>query len=43
MPASDPYNMGHDVMGAAIVASMAKRSRGQVNVHNRQEAKDAAK
>ena len=43
MPASDPYNIGHDIIGAAIAASMAKRSRDRVNVHNREETKDVAK
>ena len=35
----DPFNIGNDLMGAAIAAAIATQARGRITISHRQEAK----
>ena len=39
LPSIDPFNVGNDLIGAAIAASIASRARGKITVNHRLEAR----
>ncbi|XP_076442757.1 uncharacterized protein LOC143281431 [Babylonia areolata] len=42
MPKTDPFNIGHDLAGAAIASTITAGQRGKVTIRNRMEARALA-